>query len=366
MRTSRRHGARWALPFAALVCAGASTLATLGTGDASAAVRPAGQASTGQASTGQASTGPVGAPYRQAPRSAAAGGQYISFLFSRSEQTASDNCVPDDTGVARLDSVVAPYLRSLGFTGTGTLVTAKTQASRTLCVHNGDSLAESWSGATRLAQDYGWSFGSATATYPHNLNKLTPAEAYAETCGSAATLDAHNMPGAHGIIDYPGAQASPEPLQVKYGAKCFAWGRLYAKSGTTPQAAAQTPPFWQLTRSLNGGRCDQLSAPCAKGTGSRYTPPAAVIMLVNKLKPGQWLTIQAYLLVTGTNPPYLHNQTRWDCTSSDPDLHWSNDNERYCYSDWQQIVQAVAARNDIMVTNPLTVGIAFGRPSHYK
>ena len=80
----------------------------------------------------------------------------------------------------------------------------------------------------------------------------------------------------------------------------------------------------------------------------------------------QWLTIQAYLLVTGTNPPYTHNTTRWDCTSANPDLHWSNDNERYCYNDWQQIVQAVAARRDIIVTDPLTVGIAFGRPSHYK
>lgn len=353
MSTSGRYGPRWALSCAALACVGASTLATLGAGGAAAAVRPASAAA-------------AVTPNRQTPPNATAGGQYVSFLFSKTEQTASDNCVPNDTGIARLDTVVAPYLQSLGFTGTGTLVTAKTQASRTLCVHSGDSLSESWSGATRLAQDYGWTFGSATATYPHNLSNLTPAEAYAETCGSAATLDAHNMPGAHGIIDYPGAQASPESLQVKYGAKCFAWGRLYAKSGTTPQAAAQTPPFWQLTRSLNGGHCAQQGAPCATIGGPPYTRPAAIIKLINKLQPGQWLTIQAYLLVTGTNPPYTHNRTRWDCTSSNPDLHWSTDNERYCYNDWQQIVQAVAARNDIMVTDPLTVGIAFGRPSHYK
>ena len=39
--------------------------------------------------------------------------------------------------------------------------------------------------------------------------------------------------------------------------------------------------------------------------------------------------------------------------------------ERYCYNDWQQIVQAIKARGNIIVTDPLTVGRAFGRPSTY-
>ena len=70
--------------------------------------------------------------------------------------------------------------------------------------------------------------------------------------------------------------------------------------------------------------------------------------------------------MTGTNPPYSSaNTTRWDCTSPDPRLHWTNDNERYCLSDWEQIVAAIAARPDIVVTDPLTVGIAYGRPATY-
>ena len=89
-----------------------------------------------------------------------------------------------------------------------------------------------------------------------------------------------------------------------------------------------------------------------------------IIALVDALQPGQWLSLQSYILVTGKNPPYTHNGTRWNCTSPNPDLHWTNDVERYCYNDFQQVVQAIAARG-ITVTDPLTVGVAFGRPASY-
>ena len=76
------------------------------------------------------------------------------------------------------------------------------------------------------------------------------------------------------------------------------------------------------------------------------------------------MTIQAYVLVTGTNPLYASSTIRWDCTSSNPALHWSNDNERYCYSDYKRIIAAVAAKG-IPTTDPLSVGVAFGRPVSY-
>ena len=46
-----------------------------------------------------------------------------------------------------------------------------------------------------MARNFGWSFVSHTATYPADLSSLSPARRYAETCGSAATLDAHGLPG---------------------------------------------------------------------------------------------------------------------------------------------------------------------------
>jgi hypothetical protein len=253
-------------------------------------------------------------------------------------------------------------------TGTGTLTTGVTSAAALNCVHYGDSLSASWADAASLAGNFGWSFVSHTATYPSQLAKLTATQSYAQTCGSAASLDEHGLPGGHGLIAYPGAQRAAVALQTGYGANCFAWGRMYSKTGVTP--AATTAPFWQQTVVTNGGACNVQTAPCytvapATGGRSRYVVPGTIIAQIQALQPGQWFTLQSYVLVTGTNPGYVHNADRWDCTSPDPALHWTNDSERYCYSDWQQIVNAIAAAPSVTVTDPLTVGAAFGRPTSY-
>lgn len=342
---------------AAAACVAVSTMGTLGAG---AAVRPASAASG--AAVVKAQT-----PLPHTRPAAAAHQMYATLYFSRSEISAADACSPDDTGIARLDTVVAPYLQSLRMAGTGSLVTDVTRKTKNNCTHNGDSLTASWAQATSLAQTYGWHFVSATATYPINITRLSPIQQQAETCGSANTIDNHGLPGAHGLIAYPGSHVLPTTVQAKYGVKCFAWGREYDKSGTTTTAMGAALPFWQFTRAFNGGPCNDPAAACytiaAQGS-TRYATPAEIIALVDALKPGQWLTLQSYILVTGKNPPYIHNGTRWNCSSSDPDLHWTNDVERYCYNDFQQVVQAIRARG-ITVSDPLTVGVAFGRPGTY-
>ena len=304
------------------------------------------------------------------PADPASAGPFVTLLFSRTEVTAADNCVPDDSGIARLDTLVAPYLQSLGMAGTGSLVTGATQETAPSCTHSGDSLTASWAQAASLAHNFGWSFVSHTATYPAQLAGLPATQSYAETCGSAAALDAHGLPGGHGLIAYPGVQAPPLALQSNYGSDCFAWGRTYSPGGTTPAANGTTPPYWQDTNAVDGGACHVSSAPCfrvaqlSKGK-LHYDLPSAIIAQISALQPGQWYTLQAYILVTGTNPGYAKNATRWDCTSPDPSLHWTNDSERYCYSDWQQIVTAIAGLPGITVTDPLSVGVAFGRPANY-
>src|SRR6516162_8259492 len=344
------------------------------TGSSSAAgtARPAARARVGRRAAGQHATGAVGpataGQHATGASGSATAGPYVTLLFSRSEITAADGCVPDDSGIARLDTVVAPYLRSLGMAGTGSLATGVTQATALNCVHYNDSLSASWADAASLAANFGWSFVSHTATYPAGLANLTPTQSYAQTCGSAASLDAHGFPGGHGLIAYPGAQASPLTLQSRYGANCFAWGRMINKSGMTPATSGSTPPYWQETEADNGGACNVATAACytvASATGGhpRYVLPSTIIAQIQALQPGQWFTLQSYVLVTGTNPGYSHNADRWDCTSSNPALHWTNDSERYCYSDWQQIVNAIAAMPGVTVTNPLTVGMAFGRPA---
>jgi hypothetical protein len=353
-----RRGRRPLFAAAAAAWVAAGTMGALGAG---AAVLPA---SAGSGTAGFAGTSLSGG----VTAGPSAGQRYATLFFSRSEITAGDGCRPDDQGIARLDTTVAPYLASMGMSATASLVTGRTQQASYLCTHHSDSLSASWTQATALAKRFGWKFVSATSTYPHNLSDLTPAQALFQTCGSANALVAHGLPGAHGLIAYPGAQAPPTTIQATDGARCFAWGRRYARSGTTLASAGARAPFWQKTRAFNGGPCNDRSANCytipARGS-RRYADPGSFIAMIDALQPGQWLTLQAYILVTGKNPPYTRNRTRWDCTSPNPQLHWTNDVERYCYNDWRQIVNAIRARGNIIVTDPLTVGEAFGRPSTY-
>ena len=178
---------------------------------------------------------------------AVAPGPFATILFSRTEMTEADNCVPNDTNIARLDTDVAPYLKSQGLVATGTLTPAKIAQSSDTCTHFNDTMMSSWDEATNLAQNFGWTFVSHTASYPPNLNNLTPAQSDAETCGSANTITAHGLPGANGFIAYPDANGDSTALHTNYGSKCFAWGRVYGSSGITLASAGTTAtPIWPL------------------------------------------------------------------------------------------------------------------------
>src|SRR5262249_48654573 len=202
-----------------------------------------------------------GAPLQAPPaspasaRNAAPAGPFVTLLFSRTEISAADNCVEDDDNIARLDTTVAPYLQSLGMAGTGTLVTARTDATTRHCTHYNDDLTASWADATGLAQNYGWSFVSHTATYPslQKIQNLTPAQAQAETCGSLTTLKTHGLPGAAGMIAYPASYTKTPAvvnLQTQYGQTCFDWGQQshHAFNGTTGISAASTPTVLAIHR----------------------------------------------------------------------------------------------------------------------
>jgi hypothetical protein len=295
-------------------------------------------------------------------------GPFVSFLFSRTEKTQADNCVANDTNVARLDTEVAPYLNSLGMSGTGSLETGKIAEAADVCTHCSSTMMASWNEATDLQTRYGWSFVSHTATYPLDYN-LTPAQSDAETCGSANAIDAHGLHGAHGMIAYPGALPPPTELQTNYGAKCFAWARGRGNNGITSYSDASISPYWQHSTTVQGGACHVSTQPCynvSMVSGSvRYVLPSEFINDFQGLGPGQWFDLVQFVLVKGKSPTYNKSKVTWDCTSSNPSLHWTNDNERYCYNDWQTIIQAIAATPNITVTDPLTVGIAFGRPATY-
>jgi hypothetical protein len=88
-----------------------------------------------------------------------------------------------------------------------------------------------------------------------------------------------------------------------------------------------------------------------------------VINEINSLGPGQVLTLQSYLNVVGTSPAYTTSGEQWDCSSSDPTLHWTNDAERYCWSDLQTILLYLAA-SGIGISQPSLVEANFGRTGY--
>ena len=315
--------------------------------------------------------GPARAAGPARPGAAAAAttpGPFLTLLFSRTEIANNDlappGCRPDTRNVARLDTVVAPFLAGRGMAATGSLQTGTIAQSTPTCLHFNRTTATSWDTATTLQRTYGWQFVSHSATYPLDLTVLTPEQKQAETCGSAQTIRDHGLTGAEGLFAWPSNRWNVTD-QTDLVSTCFAFGRQYGSLGITSVADASTAPFWQHTASIGGGACADTTQPCASVQPiglpkAKYVLPSVYVRRLAQLQPGQWLTLQGYVLVTGASPAFSTNPIRWDCTSPDPRRHWTNDTERYCWNDFRTIVRAVPST--VTVTDPLTVARAFGRP----
>src|SRR5262249_53120055 len=101
-----------------------------------------------------------------ARNAATAPGPFVTLLFSRTEISAADNCVEDDTNIARLDTTVAPYLQSLGMAGTGTPGTKRTRQSARHCTHYKDHLTPSWGHPPNPPPNYARAVLSPTPPHP--------------------------------------------------------------------------------------------------------------------------------------------------------------------------------------------------------
>lgn len=299
-------------------------------------------------------------------------GPFVEFVFDRTQITASDGCVQDDASVARLDTVVVPYLSGLGQTATGSVVTQPTLPSTDYCGRglDGDGLYASWDQLSTL-NAAGWTFVDHSADspgVPQDWSQMTPDQMWAETCGSAQVLDAHLITGAADMYLWPNVTGQPQYVNQyalsTFVEPCFGTSRAYGLGATLGSSMAQ-PPYRQSVLSMDGGSCNKLSAKCytIPGAQYRYRSPAYVIAAIRALRPGHLLSIQAYLLVTGKNPPYAVSRNRWDCTSADPNLHWTNNSERYCWSDLQKILTYLAT-SGVGITQPGLVNAAVGRTGY--
>jgi hypothetical protein len=282
-------------------------------------------------------------------------GPYLTLLFSRTAVTGASDCSQDDTGVARLDTVVAPTLAQMGLDPMGTIETGPTRPSTYWCGHYNSTLFASWDLARQLAAQDGWTFGSHSASYPDSQSAWSVRDVVGETCASEQTLAAQGLPGGQGLFAWPNNYVHQPALPDVEG--CFDFSRPNAKTYVTDQSTAAAPPYFAAMRPLNGGTCNDPAAACFTSTAplaeGTYTLPSRVIGMLGQMSGAQWSILQAYVLVTGSRPGM------WDCTSVDPKQHWTDDTERYCWNDYLSIVQAIPA--GITVTDPATVAAAWGR-----
>jgi hypothetical protein len=312
----------------------------------------------------------IASPPSVASLSAAAAPPQLTIVFSRTELSAADDssggirgeygtCTRDDRGIAPLDTIVAPYIAShypVIHPVVGSVETGHMPDQGYWCAHNGKTAAASWSDMLSLQTTDGWRFIAASRTRVRDWSVLTQAQITAETCGSRDDITNHALLGANGQYNFPDNKIDLT-VQQQFVQQCFSFGREYG-TGVTTLAWSQQNSGLQLTRGIHGGHCTDTTQPCSQGISAAYMTPSQVIRKIKALQPGQWLSLQSYVFVTDTNPTYSTNPTRWDCTSSDPTRHWTNDVERYCWVDFQAILAAIPAT--IQVNAPDTVATIWG------
>lgn len=285
-------------------------------------------------------------------------GPFLTLLFSRTAITAAQHCAEQTAGVARLDTVVAPALRNLGLHITGSLETGSMSDGTMWCGHDNSTLYASWQQAQSLASNFGWSFISHTSTYPTSAGAwaaMSAQQRFDETCGSAQAISAHGLLGANGSMAWPDGYIFPPARSLVE--QCFDFSRGYGASGVTSESQATVAPYSEPVEGFSGGACNDPTAACYSAasplTTLRYASPAALLSQIDALTSSQWLTLQAYVLVTGAMPG------QWDCTSPNWEDHWTSDDERYCWNDYLSVVCHLPS--SVTVTDPAAVGAAWGR-----
>jgi hypothetical protein len=292
----------------------------------------------------------------------------VTLIFSRTELSASDqssggetgSCVRDDQDIAPLDTVVAPYVAENypNVHLVGSIETGLTQDTGHWCPHHGESYGSSWSDLTAL-QSLGWTFIDHSASYATNWSSLTQQQQYDQTCGSRDVITAHGLSGASGQFDWPNNKYD-STVNTAFVRQCFSFSRGYG-SGVTTAAQVEQNNGQQSTIGVSGGHCNVSGLACSTVNKVKaYTLPSTIIAQMHSLKPGQWQNLQTYVLVTGTNPAYSSNKTRWDCTNPDPRYHWTNDVERYCWSDMQTVLAALNADTSVQMNSPGGVAALWG------
>lgn len=276
-------------------------------------------------------------------------GGFATIVIGRTEWVAAAGCQPLEGAVA-LDRV-ALALAARGLRATGGVVPDVVDDTERTC-DDGFAIRTSWNDLAAL-RDAGWTFVPRSSG---PLEGLAPEAQRAQSCGAAEALEARGHDRAWGLFAYAN-NARDVAVQRDLVATCFAFGRAYGNGVTTQDRVAS--PWWQSTRSVNGGACQDDARPCAAVVSARgdlrYDPPDELAATL-RAAPGEWRTVQFYRFVEGAR---LAGDPAWDCTSADPRDHWTSRPELYCFTDFVAVLDAVDP--SVTVTDPATVAEAWDR-----
>ncbi len=264
--------------------------------------------------------------------------QYVEVVRTGGSCTALSNTVTLPSALDELQRRKLPPVVQV--------VTGYTGETTRLCRE--PALIASWNDLRAWHLQYGLEAVSLTKTKPEMRN-LSAEQQRDESCGTLPIFTMHGFNRAWGLFNYPN-DSWTDQMQRSIVASCFAYGRDYNVSVNTKPVPA---PYFARVREIIGGDCNAAGHPCTNGPAPRrYILPSTYAALM-AVKPDQWRVLQAYRFAVGTLPG------KWDCTSSDPRLHWTWKSETYCWVDYLKILDAIPRNGSVVVTDPATVALAW-------
>lgn len=286
------------------------------------------------------------------PPSNPSGPGYLTIQWGRSlYSTNNGQCQPLPNSLTIVD--IARDLQSRGLVATGAVVIDRTFTTGHYC--DGASAYSNWTDLATLRDQYGWTFVSDGMTHD-DITKMTADQQRNESCGSLPALQGHGHTRAGGLFAY-GDNHFTTAIQTNVVSTCFAYGRVYR--GGRNFRSRMGAPWFQATNSILGGNCAAAGAPCANAVAGAptYANPQDIANLFN-VAGDEWVDVQFYRIVTGQSS--AGPKSSWDCTSPDWRLHWTSQNEMYCQDDLDWALAQIPS--GVVVTDPATVGNAWGRP----
>jgi hypothetical protein len=282
--------------------------------------------------------------------------RYLTIVFGRSMIAQSDRLCRVLSGAVPL-ARIAEELTARGVRATGNVTLEDVGAPGLPHCADGVRYAD-WDYLARLRDVHGWSFHSRGA--PEGASASTPRGARAAmACRGLAVLYEHGHDEAWAMYSPP--SDTPEAhLRAGPAGGCHAFARAYgAVSNPVPVAA----PYVVVTRSVNGGRCNDPSLPCSRMAirgGRRYESPDALAALANaRDQVGErWTMLQWYRIVDGAYG-MPGRRPAWDCTSADWRRHWTTLPETYCLADFRRVLDGLD--EGVVVTDPAELARRQGR-----